>query len=145
MRLALRKSVLFTLLIALVPFLASCDPAWTGEWEVRNTASTGPTTSPTYWSLSTDKLEMIRATDSNDGQECILAVFEVVKQGENTLTALGTTPEVENEKLEFRTELSGETLTITPLDIPKEENVGNEMILTEVGDIPLNTDNCEIQ
>lgn len=153
MRLALRLG-LFSLLFALTLPLISCDsggsdnsePDWIGTWEVLDFGDGGGAPSdPNYWNLSQNELQIVESFDlENDPSECELATFEVVEQDGRILTFQGVTPNAKDELIELQFESSGETLSATILSASDEpENVGNEITLGSISEIPLDTDRCE--
>lgn len=150
MKTVLRKRSFISLLLALVPFLVSCKggadrperggdrPDWSGAWKVES-SSYGSPESPIYWRLSTDELRLI-STRKGTNHGCIVNAYEVKGREKNTVKALGTTPLVENKTLEIQLKNYEKSLTLKVLDSHQKEAVGNEQVLTEVEEVPLDVD-----
>lgn len=149
----LRKVVLFSLAVAFCFSFVSCDsggsgqsaPEWAGKWEViRFDEGQPPPNSPNYWDLSENELQIIEDSSGTDTQCKVRYGLEVLERDDNIVTFLGKTPNVDNQTYEFRFEVSEGTMTATVLESPEEENVGNEVTLNEIEEIPVNRKNCDI-
>lgn len=151
MRTALRQGFLFSLLLALAIPLASCDsggssgggPEWTGNWEVVSFDEGGAPETPNYWDLSESELRIFIDSAGTDTQCIDRADFEVTERDGNIVSFLASAQEVEPQTVEFRFEVSGETMTATILESSDEEGVGDELMLEKIEDIPVNPDNCD--
>ena len=140
MQAALRKGLYLPLLVALPFFLISCNSGyeWEGNWKLRHVEGENPEGS-NYWNLSQDSLQWARKT--SDG--CQLVTYEVVTAEDKNLTVLGESSVVEGEKLEFKFEKSGKTMTATLVYAAgNEDDVGDEIILGEMKEIPFDLSTC---
>lgn len=149
----LRKGVLLSVLFALCFTFVACDssgsdgdssPEWAGQWEVVSFEE-GPPSSPNYWDISESELQVYQDSSGTNTQCNSRLGYEVADRDGNIVTFLGNTPNAEGETIEFRFEVSGETMTATVLDASDEEEaVGGDITLSKIDNIPLDSDNCDI-
>lgn len=145
MRTTLRKGLLFSLLLALILPLTSCDsggngdssPDWVGTWEDQ-----GDTI---FWELSENEFRYFEVFElENDPDECELEIFDLIEQDGNTITVQGSSPNVSGDLIELQLETSGSTLSATVISSSSETvSTGDEFNLNSVENIPLSEDECE--
>lgn len=149
---AFRKGVLLSVLFALCFTFVACDsggsdggssPEWEGQWELLSFEE-GPPESPNYWDLSESDLQIYVDSSGADTQCESRLGYEVTEREDNIVTFSGSTPNVEDETVELRFEVSGETMTATILDASEEEAIGDDLTLSKIDDIPVDSDNCDI-
>jgi len=136
------RSLFVSILVGAVLLIAGCDvfgsdsndaPAWVGNWEAvdaePDTVEYPPDDARIFFSISTDS---IKTYVKFVGQECSIESTEIVGVDGNVVT----TEDGETDETETRLEVTGNTLTVTPLGSEAElEEVTAESVDGDPADI----------
>lgn len=137
MRMALRRRLFFSLLLALTLPLVSCDsggpnepPEWVGTWKLSEASGWEPT-SPRYYDFSEDALIYILYFDPENPGSCIRTTRDVVETDGNVVT---TSISGGTQKAQYV--VTDEVLTVTILETDADSyaapSSGDEYVATAI-------------